>query len=157
MLGLFFAALFILLNGFFVAAEFAIVKVSTTLANTKKTPREDPRIEAAREVVGRIDRYLSVTQFGITLASLGLGWIGEPAIERVVDRAVITVLGHEPGRAVHIAVVVVSFTILTFGHVLFGELVPKLVAIQRSDQVAYGSAGFMTFVTAGRGRSHGSR
>jgi CBS domain containing-hemolysin-like protein len=139
-LGLFFAAVFIVLNGFFVAAEFALVKVSTTLAHSKKVPREDPRIERARQAVARLDRYLSVTQFGITLASLGLGWIGEPAVELQVDRIAHFALGHEPGKYLHYVVVVISFTILTFGHVLFGELVPKLIAIQRSEEVAFGSA-----------------
>ncbi|MBX3186434.1 MAG: HlyC/CorC family transporter [Labilithrix sp.] len=143
MLGLFFAAVFIALNGFFVAAEFALVKVSTTLANTQKAPREDPRIERTRQVVSRIDRYLSVTQFGITLASLGLGWIGEPALERILDDAMRSLLGREPGRVVHVIVIAVAFTILTFSHVLFGELVPKLVAIQRSEKVAYGTSGLL--------------
>jgi CBS domain containing-hemolysin-like protein len=129
-----------------VAAEFALVKVSTTLANTKRAPREDPRIERTRQVVSRIDRYLSVTQLGITLASLGLGWIGEPALERIFDDAIRKLLGGEPGRVVHVVVIAVAFTILTFGHVLFGELVPKLVAIQRSEKVAYGSSGFLHIV-----------
>ena len=140
MLGLFFAAVFIVLNGFFVAAEFALVKISTTLAHTQKAPREDPRIERARKVVSRLDRYLSVTQFGITLASLGLGWIGEPAVETQVHRVAVFATGHEPGKILHYVVVVVAFAILTFGHVLFGELVPKLIAIQRSEPVALGSA-----------------
>ena len=140
MLGIFFAVLFILLNGFFVAAEFAFVKVSTTLAGTKKVPREDPRIDRARKIVSRIDRYLSVTQLGITLASLGLGWIGEPALERIADDIVRDVLGREPGRITHAVVIVFALTVLTFGHVLFGELVPKLVAIQRSEKVAFMAA-----------------
>ncbi len=146
MLGLFFAAVFIVLNGFFVAAEFALVKISTTLANTQKAPREDPRIERARTVVSRLDRYLSVTQFGITLASLGLGWIGEPAVQVQVDRAALFVLGHEPGEYLHYGIVVISFAVLTFGHVLFGELVPKLVAIQRSEKVALGSARLLQII-----------
>ncbi len=140
MLGLFFAAVFIVLNGFFVAAEFALVKISTTLAHSQKAPREDPRTERARKVVARLDRYLSVTQFGITLASLGLGWIGEPAVELQVDRFAQLAIGHEPGKYLHYVVVVIAFAILTFGHVLFGELVPKLIAIQRSEKVALGSA-----------------
>jgi len=138
--GILLAVVFIALNGFFVAAEFAIVKISTTLAYTKKAPREDPRIRRARAVVGRLDRYLSVTQFGVTLASLGLGWIGQPAIEQLVDNAVRSLLGREPGEVVHVAIVVLSFTVLTFSHVLLGELVPKLVAIQRSEKIAYGAA-----------------
>lgn len=146
MLGLLFAAVFILLNGFFVAAEFALVKVSTTLAHSQKAPREDPRVERARKVVSRLDRYLSVTQFGITLASLGLGWIGEPAVEVQVDRLAHFIIGREPGKILHYVVVVISFAILTFGHVLFGELVPKLIAIQRSEKVALGSASLLHLI-----------
>jgi len=145
-LGLFFAAVFILLNGFFVAAEFALVKVSTTLAHSQKAPREDPRIERTRQVVGRLDRYLSVTQFGITLASLGLGWIGEPAVELQIDRLARFILGREPGNILHYVVVVIAFALLTFGHVLFGELVPKLIAIQRSEELALGSARFLHII-----------
>lgn len=140
MLGLFFAAIFIALNGFFVAAEFALVKISTTLAHTHKSPGEDPRIERTRKVVARIDRYLSVTQLGITLASLGLGWIGEPALEHLADSWVTSLLGRDPGRVVHVVIVAVAFAVLTFAHVLFGELVPKLIAIQRSEALAYSSA-----------------
>jgi len=139
-LGLLLAAVFIALNGFFVAAEFALVKVSTTLAGTQKTRGEDPRVARARAIVSRIDRYLSVTQLGITLASLGLGWIGEPALERLVHGAFVSALGHEPGRAAQIVAIAIAFSLLTFSHVLFGELVPKLVAIQRSEKVAYSSA-----------------
>ena len=146
MLGIFFAVVFIALNGFFVAAEFAFVKVSTTLVGTKKVPREDPRVDRARKVVSRIDRYLSVTQLGITLASLGLGWIGEPALERIADDAVRSLLGREPGRITHALVIVLALSILTFGHVLFGELVPKLIAIQRSEKVAYAAAAPLHFV-----------
>jgi CBS domain containing-hemolysin-like protein len=145
-LGLFFAAVFILLNGFFVAAEFALVKISTTLAHSQKAPREDPRIELARKVVSRLDRYLSVTQFGITLASLGLGWIGEPAVELQVERVAEFVIGREPGKILHYVVVVLAFAILTFGHVLLGELVPKLIAIQRSEEVALGSARLLQLI-----------
>ena len=147
MLELVLAVVFIALNGFFVAAEFAFVKVSTTLASVPRAPREDKRIGRARQVVARIDRYLSVTQLGITLASLGLGWIGEPAIEDHIDRAV-RALNHgaAPGPIVHALSVAVAFALLTFSHVLFGELVPKLVAIQRSEAVAFGSAAPLHFV-----------
>jgi CBS domain containing-hemolysin-like protein len=139
-LGLVLAAVFIALNGFFVAAEFAFVKMSTTLAGTKKARGEAAHVTRAREIVARIDRYLSVTQLGITLASLGLGWIGEPALERVVNSAFVSVLQREPGRITQVVAIALAFTALTFAHVLFGELVPKLVAIQRSEKLAYASA-----------------
>lgn len=135
MLGLLVTLFFILLNGFFVAAEFALVKVSATSLGAR-AKKGDRRAEMAQVVVSRLDRYLSATQFGITLASLGLGWLGEPAIERVVDDLMVRILGREPGPIVHGIVVAVAFSLITFGHVLFGELIPKLVAIQRSEQTA---------------------
>ncbi len=134
MLGLFVAIVFIALNGFFVAAEFALVKVSTTQLAVRET--NDPKVRRAQKVVGNLERYLSVTQFGITLASLGLGWIGEPAIEALVSRGLVAVTGHEVHGATHVIAIGLAFGALTFGHVLFGELVPKLVAIQRSEKTA---------------------
>jgi CBS domain containing-hemolysin-like protein len=134
-LGLAAAVFFILLNGFFVAAEFALVKVNATKLSTR-VKSGDPRAAQAQAVVQRLDRYLSVTQLGITLASLGLGWIGEPAIEHLFAALTAHLTTGEPPRALKIASVVVAFTVLTFGHVVFGELVPKLVAIQRSQGVA---------------------
>ena len=139
MLGLLAAALFIALNGFFVAAEFALVKVRATSLRSRAR-KGDRKARLAETIVARLDRYLSVTQFGITLASLGLGWIGEPAVASLLDRAAAAVTGVQATPAVHIAVAVVAFALLTFGHVLFGELVPKLVAIQRSEGTALASA-----------------
>ena len=139
MWGLIVAALCIALNGFFVAAEFALVKVRATSLRSRARKGER-KARLAESIVGRLDRYLSVTQFGITLASLGLGWIGEPAVAALLDRTAILVRGSPATGGLHVAVDVVAFTILTFGHVLFGELVPKLVAIQRSEGTALASA-----------------
>ena len=139
MFGLLLACLFIFMNGFFVAAEFALVKVNATKLSNRGL-RGDKRAKMAQAVVGRLDRYLSVTQLGITLASLGLGWIGEPAIEHVVLQLFSKVLGHEPSKAVTTVAVVIAFCILTLGHVLFGELVPKLIAIQKSEATALNAA-----------------
>jgi CBS domain containing-hemolysin-like protein len=145
-LGLFFAVVFIALNGFFVAAEFALVKMSTTLSHGPSGPREDPKVKRTREVVARLDRYLSVTQLGITLASLGLAWIGEPAIEKQIDHAAVALVGHELGNVGHFVGIALALTVLTFSHVLFGELVPKLVAIQRSETIAHGAAPVLKFI-----------
>jgi CBS domain containing-hemolysin-like protein len=136
--GLVVAAFCVALNGFFVAAEFALVKVRATQLRSRARKGEKKAI-VAESIVGRLDRYLSVTQFGITLASLGLGWIGEPAMANLLDRA----LGRAtpaPTVAMHIAATALAFAILTYGHVLLGELVPKLVAIQRSEATALASA-----------------
>ncbi len=94
----------------------------------------------AESIVRRLDRYLSVTQFGITLASLGLGWVGEPALAAVLDHAEVALTGAPAPPAAHVAVDLVAFTLLTFTHVLLGELVPKLVAIQRSEATALAAA-----------------
>jgi CBS domain containing-hemolysin-like protein len=137
--GLIVAALCIALNGFFVAAEFALVKVRATTLRSRARKGER-KAEVAASIVNRLDRYLSVTQFGITLASLGLGWIGEPAVADVLDRATIAIIGVPAGSTVHIVVTAVAFAILTFAHVLLGELVPKLIAIQRSEVTALAAA-----------------
>jgi CBS domain containing-hemolysin-like protein len=138
--GLVVAALCIALNGFFVAAEFALVKVRATQLRSRARKGERSAI-LAETIVGRLDRYLSVTQFGITLASLGLGWIGEPTVSALLDRAAWSLLGAaRASGAVHVVVEVLAFGILTFAHVLFGELVPKLIAIQRSEATALSSA-----------------
>ena len=136
MIGLAFAALFIALNGFFVAAEFAIVKVRATQLVPRARRGERPAI-VAQAIIQRIDRYLSVTQLGITLASLGLGWVGEPALASKLH-APLERLFPSPGAqaGVEVATVAIAFGLLTFAHVILGELVPKLVAIQRSEETA---------------------
>jgi CBS domain containing-hemolysin-like protein len=144
-LGIAIAAVFIALNGFFVAAEFALVKVRATqlLVRVKKG---DKKAIVAQEVVSRLDRYLGVTQFGVTLASLGLGWVGEPAVSRLFERVAGGLLGGPIVGYAHAAVLAVAFVLLTFSHVLLGELVPKLIAIQRSESTALFVAGPVRFI-----------
>lgn len=144
MLGLLAAVVFIALNGFFVAAEFALVKVGTSRLSARA--KQDPKARRAHEVVSNLERYLSVTQLGITVASLGLGWVGEPAMERAFVALIERYTGEPPGGAVKIAAMITALTLLTYGHVLFGELVPKLVAIQRSEQTALSVAGPLHFM-----------
>ena len=139
MWGLLVAALCVALNGFFVAAEFAIVKVRATQLHSR-VRRGERKARIAESIVGRLDRYLSVTQFCITLASLGLGWVGEPAVASLLDSVAIGVFSTPAPRAVHVGVDVVAFGILTFAHVLLGELVPKLISIQRSEGTALAAA-----------------
>ena len=131
------AALLIALNGFFVSAEFALVKTRATQLHSR-VRRGEKRAVWAQAVISRLDRYLSVTQFGITIASLALGWVGEPAMVALLE----PLSSHIPvsPRVFHALSIAIGFGALTFGHVLFGELVPKLVAIQRSEQMALISA-----------------
>jgi CBS domain containing-hemolysin-like protein len=137
--GLVVAALCVALNGFFVAAEFALVKVRATQLRPRAR-RGDQKAILAESIVGRLDRYLSVTQFGITLASLGLGWIGEPALASLLDQMLGGSAHVRAVAFVRVAVDVVAFGILTFGHVLLGELVPKLIAIRKSEATALAAA-----------------
>lgn len=121
------------LNGFFVAAEFAIVKVR----RTRLQELEGQGVEAARvsiRMVDQMDEYLSATQLGITLVSLGLGWIGEESFYNLFAFIFPNVAKSNESQFHGIALAV-SFFIITLLHVVLGELVPKSMAIQRSEQV----------------------
>jgi len=127
----------VLLNGFFVAAEFAIVKVrSTRIAVLREKGHRRARI--AERVLANLDAYLSATQLGITLASLGLGWIGEPAVARLIEPA-LAPLGI-PEWAVHTASFVIAFSFITFLHIVLGEMAPKSLAIRRAEQTTLWTA-----------------
>lgn len=136
---LFLSLLFLALNAFFVAAEFALVKVHATRLD-RAARHGDRRAIAAQAIVKRLDRYLSVTQFGITVASLGLGWIAEPAIEEVADSAAHALTGRPLPRTGHIVVDVAGLGLLTFLHLLLGELVPKFVAIKHAEATTLNAA-----------------
>ncbi len=117
----------VLLNGFFVAAEFAIVKVrSSQIALEKGNMARD----AAKTIINNLDGFLAATQLGITLASLGLGWVGEDVVSKMVLN-VIHGLGFEISEATaHSIAIPVAFTVLTVLHIVFGELAPKTIAIR---------------------------
>lgn len=119
------------INAFFVAAEFALVKVRVTQLD-RELQKGNRRAKSAKAVLERLDRYLSVTQFGITVASLGLGWLGEPAFSALINRVVLIVTGAPLGDTGHIAIDIVGLGVLTFLHLLIGELVPKFIAIQHA-------------------------
>jgi CBS domain containing-hemolysin-like protein len=123
----------VFLNGFFVAAEFAIVKVRTSQLELKVQNGNRFAI-VAKHIVSHLDKYLAATQLGITLASLGLGWIGEPVVSKII-LSLMALTGFEiaPEMAHHIALPV-AFIIITVLHIIFGELAPKSIAIQRSQR-----------------------
>lgn len=127
---LFAVFLLVVLNGFFVAAEFSIVKVraSQLLALEQKG---SSRAKRARKVVDQLDAYLSATQLGITIASIGLGWIGEPAVASLIEPAIGPLTGDNTAL-LHTISFALSFAIITFLHIVFGELAPKSIAIQKS-------------------------
>lgn len=124
----------VLVNGFFVLAEFAVVKVRASRVE-ELVRQGNPRARLAREMVQRLDAYLSTTQLGITVASLGLGWIGEPAFAGLFD-AVIGLPGWWTPAASHGIALALAFVIITFLHILIGELAPKSLAIRRPEACA---------------------
>jgi CBS domain containing-hemolysin-like protein len=136
LLGLVGIFLLVFMNGFFVAAEFSFVGARRTrIAQLAQEGSAGAR--AAQSALEHLDRYIAATQLGITLASLGLGWIGEPAIahifeplfERFVPEGAALTLAHT-------AAVVVSFSIVTMLHIVLGELAPKSIALQRPEDIA---------------------
>jgi len=133
-LKLFVVLLLVLLNGFFVAAEFAIVKVRSTQIETL-VKRKHRRARVADNVIRHLDAYLSATQLGITLASLGLGWLGEPFVAHLLEPALMR-LGVQSQTAITSISFAVAFGIITFLHIVLGELAPKSLAIQRAQATA---------------------
>jgi CBS domain containing-hemolysin-like protein len=126
------AIFLVALNGFFVAAEFALVKVRATRI-AELVSSGSPTARIAEREVQNLDAYLSATQLGITIASIGLGWVGEPAVEHLL-KPLFTAVGWEPSSALrHSIIAVIAFLTITFMHIVFGELAPKSLAIQRPE------------------------
>jgi CBS domain containing-hemolysin-like protein len=123
----------VFLNGFFVAAEFAIVKVR--LSQIELRARGGSLLaRMAKNIIEHLDAYLSATQLGITLASLGLGWIGESVVASVISIVHLLGVQMEPDTA-HKFATPAAFMVITFLHIVLGELAPKSLAIQRSEPV----------------------
>lgn len=130
--------LLVLLNGFFVAAEFAIVKLRPTRIKSI-VRRYGLRGKLLAKVHGDLDAYLSACQLGITLASLGLGWIGEPAFARLLG-PVFFGLGIENPKLIHGISFFVAFFIISYLHIVVGELAPKSMAIRQTERLAIWTA-----------------
>jgi CBS domain containing-hemolysin-like protein/mannitol/fructose-specific phosphotransferase system IIA component len=129
------ALFFLLLNAFFVLAEFAVVKVRFTrleeLAAAGVT-----RAKIAKEAVKDLEAYLSTAQLGITIASIGLGWVGEPAVAHLIKPLFSSLGIQATPAATHTASVALAFTVITAFHVVIGELVPKNMAIRMPEKSA---------------------
>jgi CBS domain containing-hemolysin-like protein len=126
-LEIFITLFLVFLNGFFVAAEFAIVKVrSSQIALEKGTLSK----EAAKVIINNLDGFLAATQLGITLASLGLGWVGEDVVSELVLSAMHSMGVNLSEAAAHRIALPIAFFVLTVMHIVFGELAPKSIAIR---------------------------
>ena len=132
--GLFLAVLLVFLNGFFVAAEFALVKVRPTQIEPY-VAAGSRRADVAKHMIRHLDAYLSATQLGITLASLALGWIGEPAFAWIIEPVVRRFAGDNPAL-LHSVAGTVAFLVIMALHIVLGELAPKSFAIRKSESTA---------------------
>lgn len=129
-------------NGFFVASEFALVAVRKSRIETQAADGEKQAIRLLG-MLNNLNAYISATQLGITLSSLGLGWIGEPAVAKLLDPLLVwlaSVTGATflmSGAILHTVSFAIAFSLITFLHIVFGELAPKTAALEMAERVSY--------------------
>lgn len=130
-----FVLLLVFLNGFFVAAEFALVSIRKTRVDEliKKGNKVAPLLKKA---LGDLDSIISATQLGITVASLALGWVGEPALAKFITPFFSFLPDSFAFISAHTISTIIAFSIITFLHLVLGELAPKTVALERSEVVS---------------------
>ena len=133
-LNLFAAFVLIVLNGFFVAAEFALVRVRESRL-VQLEQEGSARAGVVRDTLHDLDAYLSVCQVGITVASLALGWVGEPAVSAIIAPG-LEALGIGNESIVSLVAVILGFAVITYAHLVFGEQAPKYFSIQRAEETA---------------------
>lgn len=141
----------VLANAFFVAVEFALVGSRKTKLD-ELARSGDRRATVALKAVNSLDRYISATQLGITLSSLGLGWIGEPTLAHLIERAFQWLPDILAPIATHGSAIAVAFTLITILHIVLGELMPKALALLYPEKVSLWLAAPMvgfTWVMAG--------
>ncbi len=140
LVGLVSIAVLVLANGFFVAAEFALVSVRRTRI-AELVARGDVSAQAVQEAINNPDQVIAATQLGITLSSLGLGWVGEPALAHLIQPLVSLFPGAIQDEISHSISVAIAFTLITFLHVVVGELAPKSIALQDPERTSLVVAG----------------
>ena len=133
--GLIVLVLLVLANGFFVATEFAIVAVRRSRLD-ELAAQGVPNAGAAKQVVGHLDTYIAACQLGITMASLALGWVGEPALAHLIEPPMEALVGQFAPAAAHGVAIGASFAVITALHIVIGELAPKGLALQRPEATA---------------------
>ena len=134
--------LLVLANGFFVASEFALVAVRKSRIEALAAEGDKAAIRLLG-MLNNLNAYISATQLGITLSSLGLGWIGEPAVAALLDPILLWIAGLTglsviaSGPVLHTISFAIAFSFITFLHIVFGELAPKTAALELSERVSY--------------------
>ena len=138
------AIVLVILNGFFVAAEFALVKIRVSSLDKMVTEKK-MFAKTAKWLGARLDHALSACQLGITMASLALGYVGEPAFAHLIS-PIFEAMGVEPGsNLIHIIAFIISFSVITSLHLVIGEQAPKIFAIRRPEQMVRWCAPLMKF------------
>lgn len=140
LLGILAIALFVLSNGFFVAAEFSLVSVRRTRI-AELAERGMAGAQAVQKAIENPDRVIAATQLGITLSSLALGWIGEPALSHLLQPLIALFPSAMQSGVAHSVSVAVAFSLITFLHVVIGELAPKSIALQNPERTSLIVAG----------------
>lgn len=131
---IFITILLVGLNGFFVAAEFAIVKVRASQLEMRAQQTGSKSAKLSVKIVSNLDGYLAATQLGITLASLGLGWVGEPVVSKFILE-IMSLIGIEISEAFASKIAIpIAFVTISVLHIVFGELAPKSIAIQKAEK-----------------------
>ncbi|MBF4518966.1 HlyC/CorC family transporter [Flavobacterium sp. ANB] len=130
---IFITLLLVFLNGFFVAAEFAIVKVRLSQVELQAKLGNKSAV-LSKHILHNLNGYLAATQLGITLASLGLGWVGEPVVSKLILQFVDLIGLELSPEYAHKIAIPTAFALITVLHIVFGELAPKSIAIQKSEQ-----------------------
>src|SRR5882724_11257959 len=123
-------------NGFFVASEFALVSVRRARLEARAAAGST-NARAALRLLDNPTIFISAVQFGITLASLALGWIGEPTVARLLEPIASAIASEgRAGYVAHLMAIIIAFSVITFMHIVFGELMPKMVALERAERIA---------------------
>ncbi|MCR5261762.1 MAG: hemolysin family protein [Candidatus Gastranaerophilales bacterium] len=135
LLNIFIVALLLLTNGFFVASEFALVNVrQTKMAQLAKDGNKKAELVCAE--IEHLDKYIAAVQLGITIASIGLGWVGEATLAKILEPLFAWLPHFETKIAVHTIATGIAFAVITFLHVVMGELMPKSIALQFPERTA---------------------
>jgi putative hemolysin len=135
LLGFLSVPLFAAMNGLFIAAEFALVSLRGTRVE-EMVHHGQKGAKSVESAVTNLARSIAATQLGITLSSLALGWAGEPALAHLFEPMFDFLPTTWKGTAAHSMASVIAFLLITFLHVVFGELIPKTMALQKPDGIA---------------------
>ena len=138
--------LLLLSNGFFVASEFAMVKVRKTRIE-QLVNEGNFNAKIALEALKDLDKFIAAVQLGVTISSIGLGWVGEGTLATIIEPVFAFLPGISKSIATHTVSVSIAFALITFLHVVIGELIPKSIALEYTESTALVVARPMKFIT----------